>query len=490
MSNIIANFSHYLIQDYAKGDYSRLEKILCSYNERLHRAIPIGFVYDKETKELRIPRGFSANNLSSISGQDIHINYKPSDYDKMEMELYQQPREKLQLKTIAFLCGLGKYDYTKKYSQVFCDLNTGKGKTYCAIAAMSYYRHKTVIFTPSRIGKIADQWYESIIKYTNKKDEDILLIKGSKMCLDILDGKYDNKEIFIFPRSTVTSFSTKYGWGKFQELMEKIKVGVKIIDETHLDFVTNIKIDCYSNIKRNIYLTSSAGRGDDVEDKIFKAIFNSVPILGKELTTKEDNYIIMIIIKFTHNASYDQRLSCKTKEGLSTALYSNYLVDQHGAKREFFTSLDYALKKIFIKYRDDKNGKLLIVGSTREFLNTISRFLKKNYEEYSVGMYTSDVNKKIRHEELNSDIILGTDKGISTGSDIENLQFIINLIPYSNKIYADQINGRNRKLDDGRNSFYVEIVNDGFPEAISQYDKRSKYLCKKAKNSKLIIIKV
>jgi len=486
MSKIIANFSHYIISNYKKGEYYTLEKMLSVFDGRRYKAVPIGMIYDDDKNELRIPRGFSSDKLSNITGRDVKVIDKPFPFDKIDIELYKQPRETLQIKIIAFLCGLGKYEYTKKHSQVFCDLNTGKGKTYCAIATISYFKSKTIIFTPSRISKVADQWYESILEYTNKKEKDILVVKGSKVCLDILENKYDDKEIFIFHRATVTSFAKQYGWDKFQEVIEKTKAGVKIIDEAHLDFVTNVKIDCYSNIKRNIYLTSSAGRGDYREDKIFKLVFDNVPILGKELISKEDNYIIMVIFKFNHNASYDQRLSCKTKEGLSTSLYSNYLVDPKGAKYEFFTALDKALTKIFLKYRE-KEGKLLILGSTREFLNTIQKFLHKNYEEYSVGIYTSDIDKKIRHKELDKDIILATDKGLGAGADIFNLQFTINLIPYSNKIYADQISGRLRDIGD---VFYMEIVNTGFPEAASQFVKRSDHLVKKAKDSKLITVKV
>lgn len=487
-SKITANFTHYLIKDYEIGDSNKLERMLTVFDRRRFRVDPVGLVYDEEEKELRIPRGFPIKLLQSCISDDIYINQKSQDFDKINIELYQEPRDKDQIKVMAFLCGMGnKYSYTAKHSQLFVNLNTGKGKTYTSIASMCHFKMKTVIITPGKISKIADQWYESILKYTNKKPKDILIVKGSKICIDIIDGKYTDKEIFIINRSTISSFTKKCGWNEFEKLIESMRVGLKIIDEEHLEFKTNVSIDCYSNVKRNIYLTSSAGRGKPEEDSIFKKVFDSVPIMGKELTTVEDNYMIMIIYKFFHTPSMTQRLDCKGRDGLSAIEYSKYLVNPNAAKYIFFTALDTAIKNIFIKYRQD-NGKLLILGSTREFLQTISRFLEKNHPEYSVGMYTSDVAVKVRHLELEKDIILGTDKGLSTGADIQDLQCVINLIPYSNKILADQISGRLRQIN--KQTYYIELVNAEFQEAYNQYTRRKKYLGQKAKDGKIIEIEV
>jgi hypothetical protein len=486
MKPIIVNFSHYVIPEYEIGDCTRLERQLSIFDNRYYQLRPIGLTYDEDEKELRIPRGFPEKYLSSLLGRTLDIRDKAMDSEKMKINLLQEPREKLQTEVISFLCGgSNKYQYTKRHTQLFCDLNTGKGKTYCATAAMSYFKQKTVVFTPSRISKVSDQWLEGILAATDKRKQDILIVTGSKMCLGILEGKYENVDVFIFNRATVLSFAKTYGWRKFQEMIEKTKAGIKIVDEAHLDFATNVKIDCYTNIKRNWYLTSSAGRGSIDEDKIFKNVFDTVPILGKEFTTIENNHIVMLVFKFSHVPTTKQRLGCKTKEGLSSALYSNYLMDKAGARTEFFNTLNHALKTIFVKYKDS-DGKLLILGASRELLRTISKFLAANYPQYSVGMYTSDIDRKVREKELSNDIILGTEKGVGTGADIKDLQFMINLIPYSNKIYADQLPGRLR--NNGRNVFYMELVNTGFPEASNQFDNRVKHLGKKAKQGKIISV--
>lgn len=485
---ITANFSHYIIPGYDKGDCFKLERQLCVYDNVTHQSYAVGLVYDEEKKELRIPRGYSETKLAELTHRTVEVNDKPQKFQQMPIGLLRPPREKLQIEVISFLCGGSrKYAYTQKHSQVFCDLDTGKGKTYCASAAMAYFQHKTIITTPSRISKLKDQWKEGILAATDKDKNSILIVDGSKMCMHILEGKYEHIDIFIFSRATILAFAKKYGWPKFQEVVEATHAGMKIVDETHLDFATNVKIDCYTNVKRNIYLTSSAGRSSEEENAVFQRVFRSVPILGKEFHATEENYMMMFMFTFHHHPSTRQRIACKTKKGLSAVLYSKYLFDPDGAKYEFFTALDTALQKIFVKYKDE-TGKLLILCSTVDLIHNIARFLEKNYDQYSVGVYTGETPKKQREVELSKDIILATDKGIGTGADIEDLQMMINTISYSSDIWADQLSGRLR--NNGKQIFYMEIVNAEFAEAYAQYLKRVPFLGRKAKGGNIITVDV
>jgi len=524
---ILANFSHYVIPNFkeegSEGDLTPIEKYLSTFNKRIYRYVPIGYYYDEDKNELRIPRGYSYKDiLQRFKFQRKMItNMKPQDHDKIDMKLFQQPREALQVEMMSFLCGLGKHSYTQKFSQVFCDLHTGKGKTYCTVSALTYFKTKAIIFIPSKLSKLIPQWFEALTTYTNKRARDILIVRGSEMCEDIFNGEYADKEIFIITKGTALSYANTYGWPKFQSMIEKTKAGVKIIDEAHMDLRTNVLIDCYTNIKKNIYLTASAYRGDRFEDAIFQRIFSGVPIFGRDLVSPEENYINMIMYEFKHTPTTKQRASCKVKTndgfGLSAVKYSNYLMSKEGARFQFFTALNKAVKDIFVYYRNrsgfiehdkldtgkyvrNKNGniqihrtqkfqgRLLILGATIEFLKTIQKFLETNFPEYSVGLYTSEIaNLKEREVELTKDIILATEKGIGTGANIDDLQFMFNLIPYSNKVYANQLPGRLRQLK-GRRVYYAEIINTEFNEAAGQYQRRIPYLKEKAKGGKLITV--
>jgi hypothetical protein len=528
-NDIIANFSHYVIPNYkeegTEDQLTYLEKALSTFDKRIYRYIPIGYHYNMETNELRIPRGYPYQDIlnSFRFKRKMTVNQKPQEYDKIKLRLFQNPREQLQVEMMSFLCGLGKHAYTAKFSQVFCDLNTGKGKTYCTVASLSYFQDKIVIFIPSKLSKLIDQWYDAFTDYTDKKPRDILIVRGSDMCEDIHKGKYADKEVFIITKGTALSYANTYGWTKFQEMIAQTKAGVKIIDEAHMDMRSNVLIDCYSNVKKNIYLTASALRGNRFENEIFKKIFSGVPIFGKELVKAEENYIIMLMYFFKHMPNVKQRASCKIRTndgyGLSAVKYSNYLVSKEGARQEFFTAMNKAIRDIFVKYRNNSGfvslpnigpgkyirnsngniqinrtekfqGKLLILGATIEFLKTIRKFLEVNFPEYSIGLYSGEIkDMKIRELELEKDIILATEKGIGTGANIEDLQFMINTIPYSNPVYANQLPGRLRELK-GRKVYYMELINTEFSEAAKQYERRSKFLMEKAKSNKLITVSV
>lgn len=489
MDEIIARHSSYIIPNYTEETASdRLTGDLSIFKKRTFTRKTIGVSYNENTHELRIPRGYSFKKLGYLLNRDIIIDENPNKADKIVIKLKTKPRDEKQFTTIKFLCGLGDtFKYTRKYSQLFSDLKTGTGKTYCAIVSIAYFGEKAIIFTPRMISKLNTQWLDSFLFHSDISKDQILIVQGSKMCQDIIADRYNNIDIFIISRATALSFATKFGWERFELLMKKTRAGIKIVDEVHLDFETNMLIDCYSNIKRNWYLTSSAGRGDRIENKIFKRLFHDIPILGSELTTMRDNYIIMVIYKFHHKPTTEQRLACKTKDGLSQSLYSTYLTSRDGARNQFFNALHKAIISVYCKYKVD-TGKLLILGSTRELLKTISKFLQVNFPQFSTGLYTSDISNKAERElELTKDIILATDKGLGTGPDLKDLQVMINVIPYSNWISADQLPGRLRKNGD---VFYIELVNADFPEAISQFNNRAGYLCTKAKGGRLIMSNV
>ena len=59
-------------------------------------------------------------------------------YDSINLKLKAEPRDDIQIKSLAFLTGEGKFKYTQEYSQLSLNLDTGDGKTYCVIASLCF----------------------------------------------------------------------------------------------------------------------------------------------------------------------------------------------------------------------------------------------------------------------------------------------------------------------------------------------------------------
>lgn len=482
MKKIIAYSSYYKINDI---DYIPKDLIdeLSKWDPVYFKREYIGLYYDKKNKELRIPRGYPESSLENMF-PDCYIEHcnEIYDYDKINITLTSAPRDYKQEHILAYMLGQQPYQFTKKYTQIYVDLDTGEGKTFCGIASICFYQCRGVIFIPA-ISKIGDQWINSIDKFTTLKPNEYLYVKGSEMCKKIIKGEYKNVKIFVIPRSTVLSFIKKYDndWSMLEKLVKSMNVGIKIMDEAHMDFNTIVNIDCFTNVSKTYYMSSSPSRSEKQERIIYKKIFKNVPQYGKKLKTKEQNHIIPLIMFFKSTPSPEWLKKIKTRYGPSLAKYGEYLLSDDGARDEFLDAYIYSLYVLMQLRR--RNGKILVICITIDFAKELKKITNQVFPYLSTGLFVG--SGKNKNKELDNDIVFSTIKSMGTGSEIENHQLTINTITYASEIIADQISGRIRKQYN-RKGVYCEIVNINHKIARDHYQKREQYLIKKAKNGKIL----
>lgn len=482
MSDIVAYSSYYLVNNINHIPRDLTDE-LSKWDPVYFRREYIGLYYNKDRKELRIPRGYPESSLQSIfpEREILHSN-EVYDHDKIDIGLMSPPRDYKQEHILSFMLGHQPYQYTRKYTQIYVDLDTGEGKTFCGIATMCYYQCRGVIFIPA-ISKIGDQWIDSIDRFTTLKRNEYLYVKGSEMCKKIIKGEYKNVKIFVVPRSTILSFVRRFDddWSMVEKLVQSMNVGIKIMDEAHMDFNTIVNIDCHTNVSKTYYMSSSPSRSEKQEKLIYKKIFSTVPKHGKKLKSKEQNHIIPLILFFKSTPSPEWLKKIKTRYGPSLAKYGDYLLAEDGARDEFLDAYIYALY-LLLQFRR-RAGKILVICITIEFAKELQKITKQVFPYLSSGLFVG--SGKDKNKELNNDIIFSTTKSMGTGSEIVNHQLTINTITYSSEIIADQISGRIRKQDD-RKGIYCEIVNINHKTAREHYLKREQYLIRKAKNGRLL----
>ena len=260
-----------------------------------------------------------------------------------------------------------------------------------------------------------------------------------------------------------------------------MKERIKIIDETNMDFNTIVNIDCFTNVGKTYYMSSSPSRSEKQERIIYKKVFRDVPQHGKKLKTKEQNHIIPLIIFFKSTPSPEWIKKIKTRYGPSLAKYGEYLLAEDGARDEFLDAYIYALY-LLLQFRR-RNGKILVICITVDFAKEMQKITKEVFPYLSTGLFVG--SGKDKNKELDNDIIFSTTKSMGTGSEIVNHQLTINTITYASEIIADQISGRIRKQEN-RKAVYCELVNINHKVARDHYQKREPYLIKKAKNGKLL----
>ena len=468
MYNIIAKQTCVEIHGYDLGDKPELERIFCIYDDVYHKLVPKGFDYDEEKRILYLPRGMDIGYLERIFNSPIEMDRGFNKFNKAVYKLITEPRDDNQVKSIAYLIGEGDFKYTSRYSQQSLNLDVGQGKTYVTIAASTFLQMNTLVITHQ--DGIKQQWIESFKKFTNLDPLCMCDIKGSKTIDKLLGLKKIPYKVFFINHGTIKSWCKKNGWDKLNGLFERLGIGLKIFDEAHLEFSSVLKIDFHSNVFKTFYLTATFERSQYGENNVFYNCFKNIAKFGIEVKESVRKHIVYLAVKFDSRPTINDKLNIKGIKGFDRNAYIDYQLK----KGKMIEVINY-----LIDFFDGKEGKMLILSSKIDSSFYLKEYIETNKPDKKVIAWNSQVSDDEKAKIIETDIISSTPKSLGTGSDIQGLRFMIMTEPYTSSVSANQISGRLREYAPDAYTFYIELVDMGFPKVVDMYKKRLKVFKKK-----------
>lgn len=453
-----------VIDNYEMGMCPKLESYFTLFDKNTFSYYTYGIEYNEELKQLIIPRGLDVNLIEKLLESKSYISNNYDNYDHIEpFMLKLRPRDDNQVKTLKFLLGNEEFSETKFSSQLAINLNTGAGKTYCAIAYLGIISHRGIVITSS--ASIITQWKKRCKQYTNISDKEILVLNGSNVCFKILNGSLDisKYKLILSTHSTIRNLGMAYGWDKVTNLFIKMKIGTKIYDECHKDFQNLYKIDYYTNTYKTIYISATLNRSSKDEDFVYQLYFKNIPIINL-FNPETDNRTKYISIKFDSEPSPKDRGDVYDyKYGINRLRYVKYLINNPN----FYKASMFIINLIYNKLND--NEKALIYISTNEAIEIFYNWFIDvyNYNQDDIGIFTSILSHDAKQKQLDKKIILTTTKSAGEAIDIENLKITVVLAePFKSRVIAKQSLGRTRDRD----TLYIELVDIAFKKIIEYYE--------------------
>lgn len=450
------------VTPYEEGDCPEIEKMCSYYDPAIFSRVPAGYCITDD--KIIIPRGFSLQKLSKITGNDPTFckNYNAVAKMKYNYEMKFLPKDKFQEQAIRFLLCEGEFEKNKKYTQFSLNLETGFGKTYCMIYSLLKLGERCIIILHQE--KIKKQWISELENKTTVDMDRVCNITGQSKMKKIIDGDNDY-DIYLVNHQSITSFANKYGWDKVTELFDAMEVSVKVIDEAHLCFKNILYIDFFTNVPKNFYLTATFDRSDQKEIPLFKRTFANTIRFGEDIHKRK--HVIYNFIFFNSNPTQKEQYSIRTPRGVSSYLYADYAF-----KKDMYHSLEAALFRVLDKCIKEE-GRIAIVVPKIENVQYLKEILSKRYFRFNVGTIISanseEENERVKKE---SDIIITTIKSIGTGSDIKKLRSLIIAEPHSSKTISDQLIGRLREYSEDKDTFVYELVDTGFRFLLNMINRR------------------
>ena len=480
LPEIVVKNSCIKVYNYRFGSCPRVENSFAVFDKTTHSYYHLGIYYDEQNQILYLPRGIDIWFLEKSLGVNAKIEkdaFDPFDiYDDIKIKFL--PRDDLQKEALRFMLGKKEYKATSTKSQLQINLNTGKGKTYISVATFAYTGIKTMIITYATNWLI--QWKEKIIEYTNLSEKEICFITSSNMIYRLMgmkDHQIRKYKIFLITHATIKSFGDKNGWDKVTELFRKLKIGIKIFDEAHMNFSNMLMIDFYTNVYKTFYLTATAMRSDHRENQIYQTSMKN--ILAIELFDQENDphsdYWAML---YSSKPKPQEISSCKNQYGLDRNKYINYAIYNDKFREMAIVAMDMVLN--ILKNGSYKDKCLIYIG-TNNAIEVFSHWIVEIFPELigQIGIFTSIVSAEEKENAKNKKIIITTTKSASACLDIANLKVVLLLNePFASEVLARQTLGRLR--DD--NTIYIEIVDTGFYYCKSYYQRKKPVFAKYAKD--------
>lgn len=456
----------------------------------------LGYLYDEQTDQLFIHKGVSLDYLKRLllNVEFVQELYHPYKEMTFEYEEIIAPRNEEQVDVINFITGLKHHADNINDSQLFLVKKPGFGKTYCSGVGLSKYKTKTLIIMHRNT--LRGQWGNSLFNMSGYSNKEVHEIDSSEELFAIAHNTHSFRfdyDVFLMTHATFRAGIKRIGnMADVMKITENLGIGMKIIDEAHLEFRDTLLMDFCFNVKRNIYLTATDGRSSKDENAIFRHVFANATyykessLLSNSMPKKWVEYNAVSIDTKCNPAIYRYRVA--GGRGMNNASYGKWVIAYDKRKTHMRCVRDIVQEM----FQQDQYAKLLIFVPLIELCNEFSFFLKRQLDnnpdfKYSLNIQTINSSNSKRDNEYakkNADVIVTTISSCGTGEDIPGVTGIISCSPFVSKITAEQVFGRIRYC--GKICQYYDIYDLSVQMDVFWHKSRRKKFKQLALNSRVI----
>ena len=375
-------------------------------------------------------------------------NFKESYFDRKVIEEPKAATAEFEMNPIftARDYQIPQIEYVKAEGNAkILTLQTGKGKTYCALQSIADIGLRTIIVIPAK-------YLPKMIINVNESfgdDVDLCYIRNGKelrmACMLAADGEF-NHDITIISSTLMYNYFKEYATvhpDEFsydvvpEEFYEKCGIGVRLIDEVHENFHFNFKCDLYTNIYKTLNLSATVESDNPTTQKMIDAMF---PVDMRSPALEYDRYCAITALMYAWENTDKIRYS---RGGMySHNVYEDWI---RSSKKRLKTYLDLIVELTVDYYYTKKvdNQKCLIFAASVEMCKLMKAALSDKFPELKVSTKVQDDEFDVLDD---SDIIVSTLLSTGTAVDIADLLVCIMTTALSNQQANLQAVGRLRKL--------------------------------------------
>lgn len=359
----------------------------------------------------------------------VKSKFKPYDYQEPIIEYFLNQTSK------------AGYYLGQILKQNFIGIQTGQGKTLTsAFCAGKLGKRMLICVKPIFMKK----WAEDIFDLFDVKKADTISVQGSAQLKGLLSiaqrPEFKNIKIILLSLPTLRNWFTAYETLGSEEckaagydidptdMYEHLGVGLRLIDEVHIDFHFNFIHDLYTNVNKSISLSATLLNLDPFMEKMYGIAYPKIDRFnGGALKKYTKSYAVMYDFR---NGRRIQTKDFGSNTYSHIAFEKSIMSKNNQGLLDNYCGMIYDILSIKFLPTFEKGKKAIIYAATKKMCTLITEFLKKHLPDYDVKRYIGKIPGDPQPPDpyenlLNADIRVTTTQSGSTGHDIKGLTDVI-----------------------------------------------------------------
>jgi len=367
------------------------------------------------------------------------------------------------------------------------DLQTGKGKTFCALRSIFHYNKRAVaILKP----KYITQWVNEIKKAYNIKNKEVCAIYGKNagnQLISLLNmaaqGDLPYKFIVISNavyRNWIRLYELHYtqildmGYPCLpQDFFAHVRAGIRLIDEVHEDFHFNFKLDLYTNVERSLSLSATLLSDNPFVANMMKVAY---PFEQRYIGGEYDKYVKSYYLMYKFRNPEKIKTNMPGNSSYSHFAFEESIIKQPKVLENYFIMHRTFMEETYIRnYLPGQ--RCLFYFASIDMCTRFVNWLKQHYPRKDIRRFVEDdADEDIKEAEIS----VSTVGSAGTGLDIPMLATVI----LSHMIRSTQGNvqgfGRLRKPKDGWTPEFGYVVCEDIIKHIDYHEEKDRLLAGRA----------
>ena len=365
--------------------------------------------------------------------------------------LLAKPRDGTQREVVDYLAGEGAWRRLADEPQRVLAMQTGRGKTWAALAHMCRTGQRTIVFLHKK-SLIANPWIKDAREFAGLGEDDVAVLSGRESVARWVDGGEDPKTRRLFLcviRTPSNMLRTPEDTALLRRFFKRASFGLKIYDETHLEYRAIQMLDFEFNAWRTLYLSATPARTDRSAQRLYAMTLPpKSKWFGLETRNRDARY---------HNVVFElvsPGEECPEKNGpADLAFYNRWIAERF--------DLYWPAVRKWTDLISRTGAKAAVVCGTLDLVDEMVRRLSARHGAERVGEFTGRItDPEEKAVMLRRDFVVATLKALDAGDD-SALGAVVNLQPMSSRVAIPQLVGRIRKRDNSPHLF-VEIMDREF----------------------------